>query len=129
MNTGKVTQVIGPVVDVVFGQDKLPAILTALTLTNPAIDDKEDNLVIEVAQHLGDNVVRCIAMDVTDGLVRGMEVRDTGAPIQMPVGKESLGRVLNVVGRPVDGLGPVEAKKYYPIHRPSPRSSWIRTPR
>ncbi len=120
MNTGKVTQVIGPVVDVAFSEGKLPPIQTALTLTNQAIDDTEDNLVIEVAQHLGDNVVRCIAMDVTDGLVRGMEVRDTGKPIQMPVGKESLGRVLNVVGRPVDGLGPVEAKKYYPIHRPAP---------
>ena len=120
MNTGKVTQVIGPVVDVAFGEGKLPAILTALTLTNPAINDTEDNLVIEVAQHLGNNVVRCIAMDVTDGLVRGMEVKDTGAPIQMPVGKASLGRVLNVVGRPVDGLGPVDSDKYYPIHRPAP---------
>ncbi len=120
MNTGKVTQVIGPVVDVEFEEGKLPAIKTALTLSNQAISKEADNLVIEVAQHLGDNVVRCIAMDVTDGLVRGMEVRDTGAPIQMPVGEESLGRVLNVVGRPVDGLGPINAKTYYPIHRPAP---------
>jgi len=120
MNIGKVTQVIGPVVDVEFEEGKLPAIKTALTLTNKAINEESDNLVIEVAQHLGDNVVRCIAMDVTDGLVRGMEVKDTGAPIQMPVGEEALGRVLNVVGKPVDGLGPVDAKTYYPIHRPAP---------
>jgi F-type H+-transporting ATPase subunit beta len=76
--------------------------------------------VVEVAQHLGDNVVRTIAMDVTDGLVRGMPVKDTGAPIQMPVGEASLGRVLNVVGRPVDGLGPVSQEKMMPIHRPHP---------
>jgi F-type H+-transporting ATPase subunit beta len=107
-------------VDVEFEPDKLPTILTALTLSNPAINDEPDNLVIEVAQHLGDNVVRCIAMDVTDGLVRGMPVKDTGAPIVMPVGKASLGRVLNVVGRPVDGLGPVSMEKTLPIHRPAP---------
>ncbi len=120
MNIGKVKQVIGPVVDVEFEEGKIPPILTALTLTNPAINDEEDNLVIEVAQHLGDNTVRCIAMDVTDGLRRGMEVKDTGNPIMMPVGEASLGRVLNVVGKPVDGLGPVKSDKYYPIHRPAP---------
>ena len=120
MNTGKVTQVIGPVVDVAFGEGKLPPILTALTLTNAAIDETEDNLVVEVAQHLGDNVVRCIAMDVTDGLRRGMVVKDTGQPIQAPVGEDALGRVINVVGRPVDGLGPIEAKKTRPIHAPAP---------
>ena len=119
-NIGKITQVMGPVVDVEFEQGKLPTILTALTVTNPAINDDADNLVIEVAQHLGDNVVRCIAMDVTDGLVRGMPVKDTGAPIMMPVGEASLGRVLNVVGRPVDGLGPVSNEKMMPIHRPAP---------
>jgi F-type H+-transporting ATPase subunit beta len=90
-------------------------------VSNPTISDEEDNLVIEVAQHLGDNVVRTIAMDVTDGLVRGMPVKDTGAPIQMPVGEASLGRVLNVVGRPVDGLGPVSQEKMMPIHRPAPK--------
>jgi F-type H+-transporting ATPase subunit beta len=119
-NIGKVTQVMGPVVDVEFEQGQLPNILTALLITNPAINDDEDNLVVEVAQHLGDNVVRTIAMDVTDGLVRGMAVKDTGAPIQMPVGEASLGRVLNVVGRPVDGLGPVSQEKMMPIHRPAP---------
>jgi F-type H+-transporting ATPase subunit beta len=111
---------MGPVVDVEFEQGQLPNILNALLVSNPAINDEADNLVIEVAQHLGDNVVRTIAMDVTDGLVRGMPVKDTGAPIQMPVGEASLGRVLNVVGRPVDGLGPVSQEKMMPIHRPAP---------
>ena len=119
-NIGKITQVMGPVVDVEFEPGKLPAILTALTITSPTINDEEDNLVVEVAQHLGDNVVRTIAMDVTDGLVRGMAVKDTGSPIVMPVGEASLGRVLNVVGRPVDGLGPVSMDKTLPIHRPAP---------
>ena len=120
MNEGKLIQIIGPVVDVEFGDGELPEILTALLITNPAINDVEDNLVVEVAQHLGDNVVRCIAMDVTDGLVRGMPVKNTGSPIMMPVGDPGLGRVLNVVGRPVDGLGPVVTEEYYPIHRPAP---------
>ncbi len=119
-NIGKITQVMGPVVDVEFEQGQLPNILTALLITNPTISDEEGNLVIEVAQHLGDNVVRTIAMDVTDGLVRGMAVKDTGSPIMMPVGEASLGRVLNVVGRPVDGLGPVSQEKMLPIHRPAP---------
>jgi F-type H+-transporting ATPase subunit beta len=130
-NIGKVVQVMGPVVDVEFEQGKLPTILTALTISNPAINDEEGNLVIEVAQHLGDNVVRTIAMDVTDGLVRGMPVKDTGKPIMMPVGKAGLGRVLNVVGRPVDGLdensrpaadgkGKIVSDKWRPIHRPAP---------
>jgi F-type H+/Na+-transporting ATPase subunit beta len=120
MNEGKLIQIIGPVVDVEFSDGELPNILTALLISNPAISDVEDNLVVEVAQHLGDNVVRCIAMDVTDGLVRGMPVKNTGNPIMMPVGDPGLGRVLNVVGRPVDGLGPVETEEYYPIHRPAP---------
>ncbi len=120
MNEGKVLQVIGPVVDVEFPEGDLPPLLTALTITNPAIDDTEDNLVIEVAQHLGDRVVRCIAMNITDGLVRGMKVKNTGKPIMMPVGDPTLGRVLNVVGRPVDGQGPVNATEFYPIHRHAP---------
>jgi F-type H+-transporting ATPase subunit beta len=120
MNIGTVVQVIGPVVDVEFGEGKLPTILTALTITNAAIDDTEDNLIIEVAQHLGDNVVRCIAMDITDGLVRGMPVKDTGAPIMVPVGEAGLGRIINVVGRPVDGLGPIVTDKRMPVHRPAP---------
>nr|WP_319395082.1 F0F1 ATP synthase subunit beta [uncultured Desulfobacter sp.] len=119
-NIGKISQVLGAVVDVEFEPGKLPAVLTALTVTNPTIGDMEDNLVIEVAQHLGDNVVRCIGMDVTDGLQRGMAVKDTGAPIMMPVGEASLGRVLNVVGRPVDGLGDISQDKMLPIHRHAP---------
>ncbi|GAB6096894.1 F0F1 ATP synthase subunit beta [Desulfatiferula olefinivorans] len=119
-NIGKITQVMGPVVDVEFEPGKLPAILSACLITNPAINDEKDNLVVEVAQHLGGNVVRTIAMDVTDGLVRGMEVKDSGSPILMPVGQASLGRVLNVVGRPVDGLGPVSMEKTMPIHRAAP---------
>jgi len=120
MNIGKVVQVIGPVVDVAFQEGQLPSILNAITITNPAINDEPDNLVVEVAQHLGDNVVRCIAMDITDGLVRGMEAKDVGTPIMVPVGQECLGRILNVVGRPVDGLGPIQAQNYMPIHRLSP---------
>ncbi|MDO9565472.1 MAG: F0F1 ATP synthase subunit beta [Candidatus Desulfaltia sp.] len=119
-NIGKITQVMGPVVDVEFEQGKLPTILTALLISNTTINDEPDNLVVEVAQHLGDNVVRTIAMDVTDGLVRGMPVKDTGKPIMMPVGQAGLGRVLNVVGRPVDGLGPISQEKMLPIHRQAP---------
>jgi len=120
MNTGKIVQVIGPVVDVEFAPGELPAIFNALELTNPEISSQEWNLVVEVSQHLGESTVRCIAMDATEGLVRGMEVRDTGAPISVPVGEATLGRILNVVGDPVDEAGPVEAKKKYPIHRPAP---------
>jgi len=120
MNIGKVVQVIGPVIDVEFEEGKLPAIMNSILITNPAINDQEDNLIVEVAQHLGDNVVRCIAMDITDGLVRGMPAKDTGAPIMVPVGKECLGRILNVVGRPVDGLGAIDAKNMMPIHREAP---------
>ncbi|HBD07565.1 MAG TPA: F0F1 ATP synthase subunit beta, partial [Syntrophobacteraceae bacterium] len=111
---------IGNVVDVEFEEGKLPPLMTALLVSNPGLDDQEDNLVLEVAQHLGDNVVRTIAMDLTDGLVRGMPCKDTGNPIMMPAGKAVLGRILNVVGRPVDGLGPVKADLYMPIHRPAP---------
>jgi len=117
---GQVVQVIGPVVDVRFAGNDLPEIYTALKITNPAIDNRPWNLVVEVAQHLGENTVRCVAMDSTDGLVRGQEVVDTGAPIQMPVGPEALGRILNVVGDPVDEAGPVTTKKFYPIHRSPP---------
>jgi F-type H+-transporting ATPase subunit beta len=119
-NVGKVVQVIGPVVDVEFEPGKLPAIMSALMVSNPAINDVVDNLVIEVAQHLGDNVVRCVAMDQTDGLVRGMEARDSGNPIMIPVGKPALGRIMNVVGRPVDGLGPIASDLKRPIHKPAP---------
>lgn len=118
---GRVVQVMGPVVDVEFDKGHLPAIYNALKLTNSAINDQPDNLVLEVAQHLGENVVRTIAMDSTDGIRRGMAVKDTGNQIMMPVGREVLGRILNVTGDPVDEAGPVPAKKYYPIHKPAPR--------
>src|SRR5256885_3047975 len=118
--TGKVTQVIGPVVDVEFPPGSLPEIYTALTVSNAAISGESDNLTIEVAQHLGENTARCIAMDSTDGLVRGQPVKSTGAPISVPVGKETLGRILNVIGNPVDERGPVNAKRRMPIHRPPP---------
>src|ERR1700737_2123528 len=115
-NIGRIKQVIGPIVDVEFDSGRLPAIFHAVKLTNPAVSDQEWNLVLEVAQHLGENTVRCIAMDSTDGLVRGAQALDTGDQIQMPVGRETLGRILNVVGEPVDEAGPVPAKKTYPIH-------------
>ncbi|MFA7684521.1 MAG: F0F1 ATP synthase subunit beta [Syntrophales bacterium] len=120
MNIGTVVQVIGPVVDVAFEEGKLPNIMNAIAITNAAINDEEDNLIVEVAQHLGDNVVRCIAMDITDGMVRGMKAKDLGQPITVPVGKECLGRIMNVVGRPVDGLGPITSQNYAPIHREAP---------
>ena len=119
-NMGKISQVIGAVVDVEFEPGKIPAILTGLFVTNPAISDKEENLVLEVAQHLGDNMVRTIAMDTTDGLVRAMPVRDTGDPIRIPVGKPTLGRIMNVVGWPVDGLGTIDDSVMAPIHRKCP---------
>jgi F-type H+/Na+-transporting ATPase subunit beta len=120
MSIGKIVQVTGPVVDVEFEGGNLPEVLTALTTTNPAINDQPDNLVIEVALHLGEKTVRTIAMDTTDGLRRGQEVRNTGAPITIPVGPATLGRIMNVVGQPVDERGPINAKMTYPIHRPAP---------
>lgn len=117
---GRVVQVMGPVVDVQFDTQDLPPIYNALKITNPAINDKEGNLVVEVAQHLGENIVRCIAMDTTDGLVRGMKAVDTGGPITVPVGKATLGRIMNVVGEPVDEGPPIESDIRYPIHRPPP---------
>ncbi len=120
-NVGVVKQVMGPVVDVEFPNGKLPEIYNALTLTNKVIDDKEDNLVLEVAAHLGDNLVRTISMDSTEGLSRGMAVKNTGRAIQTPVGNEVLGRIINVIGEPVDEAGPVNAKKSYGIHREAPK--------
>ena len=118
-NVGRVTQVIGPVVDIEF-TGPLPEVNTALKISNPGISDEPDNLTVEVALHLGERTVRTIAMDTTDGLVRGMEVRNTGKPIMMPVGKAVLGRILNVTGEPVDERGPVETEEYRPIHRAAP---------
>ena len=118
--TGKVTQVMGPVVDVEFPPGQLPELMTALKVSNEAIGDQEWNLVLEVAQHLGENTVRTVAMDSTDGLKRGQPVMNTDAPITTPVGKAVLGRILNVVGEPVDELGPLVAETRWPIHRPAP---------
>lgn len=118
-NIGKIVQVIGAVVDVEFEPGKLPNILSALEINNPNNQDAPD-LICEVAQHLGDNVVRTIAMDATEGLVRGMAAKDLGHSIQAPVGKASLGRIINVVGRPVDELGPIDTDKMLPIHRSAP---------
>ncbi len=120
MNEGVVAQVIGPVVDVKFESGFLPPIYNALSLTNPRISNKENNLVLEAAQHLGEDTVRCIALDATDGLYRGMKVIDTGNKITVPVGKDVLGRIFNVIGEPVDELGDIEFKARLPIHRPAP---------
>ncbi|PPR24942.1 MAG: ATP synthase subunit beta, partial [Alphaproteobacteria bacterium MarineAlpha9_Bin4] len=114
-NLGKIKQIIGPVVDVEF-EGTLPPILNALH-----INEKNSKIVLEVAQHLGENTVRSVAMSATDGLKRGAEVLDTGAPIQVPVGPETLGRITNVVGEPIDEIGPIKTKKTYSIHRPAPK--------
>jgi F-type H+-transporting ATPase subunit beta len=119
-DTGKILQVMGPVVDVEFPPGELPEIFSALRATNSAIDEREHNLVLEVAQHLGENTVRTIAMDITDGLVRGQAVRNTGDVIRVPVGPSTLGRIMNVIGEPVDERGPIESDMTYPIHRPAP---------
>ena len=119
-NLGKIKQVIGPVVDVEFSSGKVPPIYQAVRVSNKTNGDKEWNLVLEVSQHLGENTVRCIAMDATDGLTRGQPALDTGDQIQMPVGPETLGRILNVVGEPVDEAGPVTHKKTWGIHRAAP---------
>lgn len=118
---GTITQVIGPVVDVKFEEGDMPLINTALRVTNAAIDGREWNLVIEVAMHLGDRQLRAVAMDATDGLSRGMKVKNTGLPIMMPVGDGVLGRIMNVIGEPVDEGGPIVATRLDPIHREPPK--------
>lgn len=120
VNVGTIKQVMGPVIDVEFADGKLPALYNALKITNKTLEGGDWNLVVEVASHLGNNMVRTIAMDATEGLARGQEVQDTGKPIQAPVGREVLGRIINVTGQPVDEAGPVNAKKFYDIHRPAP---------
>ncbi|MCB0340221.1 MAG: F0F1 ATP synthase subunit beta, partial [Bdellovibrionales bacterium] len=118
---GKLVQVLGAVIDVEFPKESgIPAIYDALLTTNKNIDDNPNNLTLEVAQHLGDSLVRCIAMDSTEGLVRGQEVLDTGAPISIPVGPNTLGRIMDVIGRPVDQRGPIETDTRRAIHRPTP---------
>lgn len=116
--TGTVVQVIGPSVDIRFESEKLPKLFNAVKIQYP---DQKINLTLEVAQHIGDNVVRCVALASTDGLVRGMKAVDTGAPISVPVGEQTLGRIFNLLGEPIDGKGPAkDSKKTYPIHRPAP---------
>jgi len=117
LRTGKIVQVIGPVVDIRFPTEDLPPIYNAIKISDPA---SGINLTCEIAQHLGDNTVRTVAMSSTDGLVRGMEAVDTGAPITVPVGETTLGRVFNLLGEPIDELGDVTYEKRYPIHRPPP---------
>ena len=117
---GKIVQVLGPVVDVEVEPGALPEIYTALRVSNSGIDAREDNLVLEVAQHLGENTVRCVAMDTTDGLVRGQAARNTGDGIRIPVGPKTLGRIMNVIGEPVDERGPIETEQTFPIHREAP---------
>ena len=121
METGVIKQVLGPVIDVEFPTGDLPAIYTALRTTNKAIDDREGNLVLEVAQHLGDKTVRTIAMDASEGLVRGQKVTNTGKMITTPVGDKVLGRIINVIGEPIDEAGPVGAETSWEIHREAPK--------
>jgi len=118
--TGRITQVLGAVVDVAFPAGQLPEIFTALKVTNPSINDKPWNLTLEVAHHLGDDTVRTIALDTSDGLVRGFEVSNTGAGLTMPVGLETLGRVMNLLGDPIDGGEPIPTTRRLPIHRLAP---------
>lgn len=126
-SVGKVVQVMGPVVDVAFEGGHIPPIYNALKMSNRFISDQAENLTLEVAAHLGDNVVRTIAMDSTDGIARGEPVRDSGDQITIPVGSETLGRILNVIGDPIDNAGPVVTAKKYPIHRPSPKMTHLNT--
>ena len=126
-NIGYITQIIGPVVDVKFAGGKLPQIYNALTIKGTNEAGQEIKLTVEVQQLLGDNQVRTVAMSTTDGLIRGLEVVDTGAPISVPVGKVTLGRIFNVLGEPVDNQGPVNAEQTLPIHRPSPKFTDLET--
>ncbi|MFZ4592369.1 MAG: F0F1 ATP synthase subunit beta, partial [Ignavibacteria bacterium] len=128
-NVGKIVQVIGPVIDVDFSGSKLPEINNALTVKRTNLEGVEETLVTEVQQHLGENRVRTVAMDSTDGLVRGMEVIDTGEPIMIPVGPEVLGRLINVIGDTIDGKEPLKTSMKYPIHRDPPKMTELSTKR
>jgi F-type H+/Na+-transporting ATPase subunit beta len=121
MNKGKIIQVIGPVVDVEFSEGQLPEILNAIKIPRKNIEGEEEVLICEVQQHMGETRVRAVAMDSTDGLVRGTEVIDTGGPITISVGPSVLGRLIDVTGNPIDGLGEIKTEKHYPIHRPAPQ--------
>ncbi len=120
MKEGTIVQIIGPVVDIDFPGGDLPSILNAIRIPRTNVEGVKEDLIVEVQQQLGENRVRTVAMDSTDGLVRGTKAIDTGAPITVPVGPKVLGRLINVIGNGIDGLGPIEAAKHYPIHRPSP---------
>jgi F-type H+-transporting ATPase subunit beta len=120
MNEGTIVQIIGPVVDIDFAGGVLPSILNAVSIPRKDSAGKEEELIVEVQQHLGDNRVRTVAMDSTDGLSRGMKCADTGSPISVPVGPATLGRLISVIGEGIDGLGPIKSEKRYPIHRPPP---------
>jgi F-type H+/Na+-transporting ATPase subunit beta len=120
MNEGTIVQIIGPVVDIDFSGGSLPAILNAVTIPRKDAEGKDEKLIVEVQQHLGDNRVRTVAMDSTDGLSRGMKCFDTGAPITVPVGPATLGRLISVTGEGIDGIGEIKSEKHYPIHRSAP---------
>src|ERR1035437_4067646 len=120
MNFGELVQIIGPVVDVDFPGGTLPSILNALSITRRSVDGNDEDLICEVQQHLGESRVRAVAMDTTDGLVRGMKVVDTGAPISVPVGPNSLGRLINVIGKTIDGGEQIQSEFMWPIHRDAP---------
>ncbi len=119
-NEGQIVQVIGPVVDIDFENGYLPKIYNAIKIPRTSVEGTEEELIVEVQQHLGENRVRTVAMDSTDGLVRGMKAIDTDAPITVPVGPETLGRLINVIGEPIDGLGEINTKEHFPIHRSAP---------
>src|SRR5436190_13690619 len=120
-NIGKVIQISGPAVDIQFGEANLPSIYQAIRITSEGFNVPEPiSIIAEVQQHLGEGRVRCVAMEATEGMVRGMKAIDLGGPISVPVGRGTLGRVMNVIGAPVDQLGPIQHTKTMPIHRPAP---------
>jgi F-type H+-transporting ATPase subunit beta len=127
MTEGSIIQIIGPVVDIDFPSGKLPSILNAVKIPRVNVEGVQEDLIVEVQQQLGEDRVRTVAMDSTDGLVRGMKAYDLGGPISVPVGPKVLGRLINVIGQPIDSLGPIEAKAYYPIHRPAPSFEQLST--
>jgi F-type H+-transporting ATPase subunit beta len=127
MKEGTIVQIIGPVVDIDFPGGDLPAILNAIKIPRTNVEGVKEDLIVEVQQQLGENRVRTVAMDSTDGLVRGMKAIDTGEPISVPVGPKVLGRLINVIGQGIDGLPPIEAAKHYPIHRPAPSFDQLTT--
>jgi len=127
LHEGRIIEVVGPVVDIEFSDGALPPILNAVRIPRRNIEGVEEDLIVEVQQHLGEDRVRAVAMDSTEGLVRGMKAYDTGTSIKVPVGPQVLGRLMNVIGKPIDGLGPIETEKFYPIHRSAPEFDELTT--